>query len=116
MKAGRELDTKVAKEVMGWIKVDGGWVGKEHKLEGWPTSRSVIVWSPSTKIYHAWEVVEKIQESGFGVRMNIKPKKVRVDIEPVDLFQDGWTSHRAVAETAPLAICLAAFKAMEAKK
>ena len=114
--AGPELDALIAEKVMGWEwNIRNGQCYAEHwcsnAADCWPE------WSPSTDITAAWEVVEKLRNwpnghywlslsqiagvrgewrSGFsygGMAVNHSPKFV-------------------VADTAPLAICRAALKAI----
>jgi hypothetical protein len=115
VKAGPELDALVAEKVMGW-KV-------------WQASSAVILFdrgtgkwttfSPSTGIVSAWEVLERLREiweiemggcptplvdarhASWGVRLNPK------------VTTDDRVSVEAQADTAPLAICLAALQAAE---
>lgn len=91
MEAGRELDALIAEKIMGQDY-------SLNSLEG-----SLVLKDPphySTNIAAAWEVVEKLGPDWDLISM-----------------EQGWiasvgSSERARAETAPLAICLAALKAM----
>ncbi len=104
MKEGRELDAIVAETVFGyrlkkqhgncfWVDVDG--IEPDHSTEF------------STDIAAAWEVVEKLRSSFF----------IHLEYQP----HYGWTCLITMGEVAvigeagkaPLAICLAALKAME---
>jgi hypothetical protein len=122
MEAGRELDAAIAVRVMGWEMPDSRY------LDGTPAPPIVYDetgrarggpgegWSPSTKIAQAWEVVEKMDKRGFWLRL----------VTPFDdgsLYHAGFTplgvtgwngrpDHEAAADTAPLAICKAALKAV----
>jgi len=114
--AGRELDALVAEKVMGWcVGSDGeevfyddkrGWVCKPHCK---PIISQGIVAYYSTSISAAWEVVEKLAVSGkcsFAIeRFRNKPYSWQVEFG----LGVGWTVY---ADTAPLAICLAALKAV----
>ena len=140
MKAGRELDAKVAVEVMGWHKDERPgyyhWLNEEGGETGYDwLEKPIKPFDPSTDIAAAWEVLEKLKEMGFYCELfdmrhgcytldSKGPRfvgwKVEIcDLEdteemgpmPVDHSED-WT---AFAETAPLALCLAALKAMETK-
>lgn len=105
--AGPELDRLVAEDVMEWFVEDSGdgmpWFAV------WPgdgTSRwvhQVAVWNPSTNMAHAWEVVERMRVHGSAA------------IQSGDF---GWEvifgGSVGIADTAQLAICRAALKAMEA--
>jgi hypothetical protein len=128
--AGAELDALVAEQVMGWPlwrpESRGGAVleswgfdahGRVQKVverrettagrEGWWTCPEL--WSPSTDIAAAWEVVTDVSRT-------LKVEVYRdghtttfwmCSIEHDDNSEAGY----AVAETAPLAICRAALKA-----
>ncbi len=117
MKAGRELDARVAEEVMGW-KVDReAWtVAKPHKekpdtfwcvplIEGYWGA-----WNPSTHIADAWRVVEKLNSDGYIVEIVNDCVAWSVSFTHVD---DG-KKHVADWKNSPEAqICLAALKAVE---
>jgi hypothetical protein len=88
--AGRELDALVAEKVMGWN-----------------FQRSAF----STDIASAWEVVEKLQALEYTF-INLLWDGQGWDIE---MGQDGHDiSCDTYADTFPLAICLAALKAVDA--
>lgn len=111
MGAGPEMDRLIAEKVMGW---------KEYHCEGGYTDTSGYIritdkWAsdensfhPSTNIANAWEVVEEIvadrQDSAFELFFRGK---------------DGWgvattdNVRWALGDTAPLAICRAALKAVQ---
>lgn len=99
MKAGRELDALVADKIMG-LKV----YGQFHEND-----RGVRIHVPrySTNIEDAWKVVEKMENTHrFSLHRTVKENGWQV------IFWDIETdAHRSlVAETAPLAICLAALR------
>jgi len=117
--AGRELDALVAERVMGWSNISRGADGDD--AYGWNASLSghvpphgrIQIPKYSTNIAAAWEVVEKRLSTdghfafwpsvaGFSVAYH----GIRTwDSEPV---WEVW------AETAPLAICRAALRAVGA--
>jgi hypothetical protein len=113
-KASRELDALVAEKVMGWkaerrptgnlmaILPDDSRVCVEHVQGCLPARR----WNPSEDIAVAWEVVEKMRERGLLLKLH-------------QGNPHGWTAQFAevwhVDLTAPLAICLAALKAIGVK-
>lgn len=125
MDAGRELDALVAEHVMGWKRVDvpKDYDGQNAGVTLLPATPSSIGWDPkgayalwhfcpyySTDIAAAWLVVEKLVNEGKvfivkgdGLRTGDYPLKwtVLCDNQP-----------RTDANTAPLAICLAALKAV----
>lgn len=100
---GRELDALVAEKAMGWARNRGSGVGFTTPDGEY---RSIDIWSPSTDIAAAWQVVGKLRERGFGFSLN-----------------DAWIAwflaapneYQASADTAPHAICLAALRAVGAE-
>jgi len=117
MKAGRELDALVAEKVMGWKKVK--WLGDyDWRDKDGEQPYTVRAWNPSTDIAAAWQVVEKIQERQGRDRFiiylssywgtNSWVYKCEFIMETVNKSVDGF------ADTAPLAICLAALRAVGA--
>ena len=136
MKAGRELDAKIAEKVMGWkIYTPTNGYGDAFTLEyysqpgedikialaevqKWAIGklRAVSKWNPSTNIAHAWEVVEKLKEDHPRWYFELHWRhdaKYRFQITEMHVGYNNtlidW------GETAPLAICLAALKAVEGK-
>lgn len=127
MKAGRELDTLVAEKVMGWEATADGlyWDARQKRtrlvlgsaiakkreemgIENGPG----FVFAPSADIAAAWEVVEKLVSTPGP---NGDHHSVQVDysgdaVVVIDENEDWQVS--AIADTAPLAICLAALKAV----
>ena len=107
MPAGPEMDLLIATKVMGW----GDCV--EHHPMGWILvgPYHVGMWSPSTEIQKAWEVVKKMNGNGYIVRINSGPDSAMCRI--IDSNGDGIASN--FCETAPLAICRAALLAVQSK-
>lgn len=115
--SGPVLDALVAEKVMGWEAKQSretgrplGWFG-DHRLQ------YGFTWSPSTNLTHAWDVVEKLHETGkrgFQVNYTFDPDCIDAPFlaqcysgtNPMDDVE-AW------AETAPLAICLAALKSIQ---
>ena len=136
MKAGRELDALVAEKVMGWIPSWGNWwmagygemncsldkatewsfeaeKGVEYrgkKYQSIPLHR----WCPSTDISAAWEIVEKMREVGYFIRLADQDEFIRARFYNPNFLPDE-KSLWIVAETVPEAICKAALLAMEDK-
>lgn len=80
MGAGREMNVLVADKIFG-VKTPS------------------LQWSPSSDIYDAWDVVEKLQgEWSWEMKMNNEAKEVELRIGK------GW----ATSTNVPLAICRAA--------
>lgn len=112
MNAGRELDALIAEKVMGlhveWRDGRPLWVGKDLPgtplvLDGGLFGHTIPNYS--TDIARAWEVVEKFNDC----RLHRDPKD-RMWI----CAMNSYSAHQPVGEaiTAPLAICLAALKAV----
>jgi Phage ABA sandwich domain len=89
----REIDRLVAEKVMGWE------AGKY----------AYGSWFPTTNIADAWKVVEKLSKDGFEFQVwREKNGKYNVEFAKDFFYVFGF----AESETAPLAICLAALKAV----
>jgi len=118
MKAGRELDALIAEKVMGWeFHANAGW----YEPGMWETNTAcraapcgVRGWRPSTRIQDAWQVVEKLMEKGWSCNI--------IYHDPGDCLCEFWggkygNKHwREIVNhqpSIPLAICLAALKAVE---
>ena len=134
MKAGRELDALIAEKVMGTPKYWSVWFACSHygnfngldqaqvyaeKIQG-DFKAHVLPYSDepnySTSIEAAWEVVERL------IALHFHEVQVRHWVDPFDaVMPQGWMcqcegDNLAIAEratTAPLAICLAALKAVD---
>lgn len=128
-----DIDREVAEKVMGWMKDHESalWLDKITKqnvfywyreADQWQREvQPLEIWSPSTRIDHVWEAVEKLRDDGFEVYIWWMP----------DRFEPGWAHARFVhqdqkerfehqlptgnAETAPLAICHALLAVVEGK-
>ncbi len=99
--AGPELDRFIAERVMlNRVSPDGSVTTKGCIGTG--------AWSPSTNLAHAWEVVEKLEASGWLLNLYSQGGCWSAWIEK----SAHETSGRVVADTAPLAICRAAAKAV----
>jgi len=109
MKAGRELDALVAEKVMGWKKVK--WLGDyDWRDKDGEQPYTVRAWNPSTDIVAAWQVVEKMEEIGYSILAhNVIPNSDAV------VWRVKFSQSETITEfTAPLAICLAALRAVGA--
>lgn len=116
--AGRELDALIAEKVMGWT-VDPIYrmytgAGMRHAVGNNLDTR----FNPSTNIAAAWEVVEKMRERGDWVNLEGDKEGWMVEVWPFTA-DDSWAGGgfygedvKAKADTAPLAICRAALKAL----
>ena len=133
MNAGRELDALVAEKVMGWVfnlpppsnkyycleaKAKYGdashpvWV-KTH--DGYQCGLCNSIPDYSTSIAEAWGVVEKLKSMGLAVWVGYEAGEwVCMCGEEIDfvLLPEISPDSQGWAETAPLAICLTALKAV----
>lgn len=112
----QEIDRAVAK-LMGWKESESG-------LLWTPTYHTIADWSPSTNIAHAWEVAMKVSSMASDVHFTLlkfttnylaafrTPRSCDCNGSDKEAFFNEFVS----AHTAPLAICRAALKAMEADK
>jgi len=108
--AGRELDALVAERVMGWHR------RKRNGVEVWvvttdtfdpPVTYPVECWNPSTSIAAAWEVVEKQDDC-----LHLKQHGEKGMWEAYFCHNYCEADYLGEADTAPLAICRAALKAV----
>lgn len=139
MQAGRELDARVAEKVMGWRRRFGAFEGtvwndlavillpfepgkypkKPKYTEAPATVTSPVLPHYSTDIAAAWEVVETMSTRGFRFKLFRAPntsgqpdRAWAVFARPeVDIVDAMYAEEFGTA--APLAICLAALKALE---
>lgn len=136
MDAGRELDALVAEKVMGWVNVaclnggntptgepDDDWNrdarnDPRHGGTGIPQVHRLEVPDYSTQINDAWEVVEKLKRDGWNVSLGGDNgwgcTIYKIHAQGGKNFSSTWEESFGPinAETAPLAICLAALKAV----
>lgn len=136
--AGREMDARVAEKVMGWKRVRWcdwqtdtrtsftySWhdavTGKMTELaedcDDYYNPKGS--WSPSTDIEAAWEVVTALERKSLFLTLsrNQIPNDANGQQSKWDvlLWDNGkQVAHNATADTAPLAICKAALKAVGA--
>ena len=114
MKAGRELDALIAEKVMGWKR--GSFFGIDDDDRWWlylgngkwqQQGFGGKGFCPSTRIADAWLVVEKL-----GKNFDVSRCRVYQEIEAWFWEASFHNGPDAEADTAPLAICLAALKAV----
>ena len=122
MKAGRELDaikTRVAIEVFGWRETDKrfsdhdpNWIGYEapwYETPDGEIEHYTHIPDYPRKIQDAWLVVEKLKSNNYCFTLYDG-----YDPEWAALFSPRDAEiFLATADTAPLAICLAAMKTVE---
>jgi len=105
----REIDALVAEHVLEIPVEDHGFSRFTVKVG----SSKLAVPPYSTDIAAAWDVVEKLQESGFCFFIETRGKLSQCSVEvfltgkPSAVFDTG----EVFADTVPMAICLAALKA-----
>ncbi len=105
----RELDNFLAIHVMGWELIQ-----QKGLLSWWADKTGSICrhyenWHPTTSISDAFQVVEKMRVTHFKwFEMAHRPNGYTCNFS-------GDPRHTVFAETAPLAICLAAKEAIEKK-
>lgn len=109
--AGPELDALVATKVLGWRKTIPGelyWTDRKEPVKTLaPVKCEVSKWSPSTRIDHAWEVMEKLGSLQVSKFTNDRWHACRTQDGDWDCCD--WYS---IADTAPLCICYAALRAV----
>lgn len=120
--AGPELDALVAEQVMGWTLGEpeyvmgylshGGSMMRLWKGPGIPTAKGILPgqldWHPSTDIAAAWAVVEKLRGGFLWLDSGNELFRAAFWKGP----DNGGQVCECSAETAPLAICLAALKSV----
>lgn len=131
MNAGRELDAVVAEKVMGWkrVVVPKDYDGLNAGVTLLPTTSTDVGWAPkgAYQLWHfcpsysfdiraAWLIVEKLRERKEIYQVDcawLRGANGYPDIYRSVVVMDGLRSVTADANTAPLAICLAALKAVD---
>jgi len=105
----KELDKWLAENVMGWTyrEYRGVWCRDEH---GRFFEEAGVNWAPTESISDAFQVAEKMLSKGYVFSLDIDRKIWTAE------FVDRKDIYYVDANTAPLAISLAAKKAMEATK
>lgn len=113
MKAGRELDALVAEKVFGMHRHPGCDLDDHLRAECYGTGTEEgygPVVDYSTDSAAAWQVVEKLTELHVVSVSCMLNKRWRCEV--VQAHSQRQTPVNAIADTAPLAICLAALKAV----
>ena len=131
MNAGRELDALVAEKLFGWegierVECSRCGIGEGADLHGYYEDSSVLcIPKYSTDIAAAWEVLDHVyktsgfqeisilrfsESDGWEVRLGKPGSRTRIEAH----VSGSMLNHENVAQAAPLAICLAALKAVGA--
>jgi hypothetical protein len=125
LEAGRTLDILIAERVFGWTRWDGkgDWDGPDDVTFFLADEDHLAVYGPreeepsgyaafSENIEDAWEVVERLKKA-----FDLKLLCILDEGWEVSVYTKFWDNSDPVAvecaESAPLAICLAALKAVE---
>lgn len=113
MKPGRELDALVAEKVMGWVRpaMDSPYI-VDDPIHGKLAYLSGEIPHYSADIAAAWEIIEKLR-GGYHVTLESFGSHWRCDISVITASVASGTkgNGQGRADTAPMAICLAALKA-----
>lgn len=129
-KPGRELDSLVAEKVMGFRWWRSSQTGRraifpDDKVQPWfkevasgdesfCSDHDWAVPHYSTDIAAAWTVVKKLGDDGWSMNLEWKGSDRSYANTAEVSFSRSFVAH-AVADTAPLAICLAAIRAIAKK-
>lgn len=127
MNAGPELDRLVAEKVMGWsVKEDAqGYSEIDRALMGGGMMSRYQGWSPSRNPEDIWDVVDRMRSDGFsfslwqpGDREGMQAIVSFICSKgPCEKHGNPHHNHHGAydieAESAPLAVCLAALKALK---
>jgi hypothetical protein len=118
MTAGPELDALIATQVMGWTRatLTDDVTGPERWWCSGSTAWFLVdAWKPSTEIHWAWKVVEKLRGQHCCTKLYSDHHYIWecTLIEEIDDPHTGRQSLFGQADTAPLAICLAALKTVQ---
>ena len=118
-----DIDREVAEKVMGWNpNEDGDWDTPDGHWCGYYEHE----WHPSTSISDAWQVVEKLNKQGIVISL-MDQHGYDEEKNNYRMWRVGFMDEKAheqnksreqvwfeveEADTAPLAICMAALKAV----
>lgn len=115
----REIDRLVAERVMGWIYNARFDVFEPSNVAPHGSPRIVEDFRPSEHLAAAWEVWTKLRESGDYCCMDIRwpiAEGFEVVLRRLNDDHDKPFVLVSQVESAPLAICLAALKAVDAPR
>ena len=112
MQAGQTLDELIALDVMEWTPHGQGfWIED-------PQERDLSEFCPSSNIAHAWEVVGKMRGLGYEFALLADEQRTQVLTYAAEFDKYNGNIGETTyirgerADTAPLAICLAALSAL----
>ena len=114
----RDIDRQIAEKVMGWHLscLEGFWKNR-CGVEIYTNPEKAVgetllnPWQPSTNIAHAFELAKKMQES----RQFLYLVDSSGDYWNAEFFNATGENHSHKADTAEMAICLAALEAVKGK-
>ena len=130
MESGRELDALVAEKVMGGYVVNPDAMANVGEIWYWLHPKDGVLcgmpykvgkmkqwdhqwhrWKPSIDISAAWQVVEKMRADGwiYEITEHLNDPAIQC---AMFANRSGGDEQWSAANTAPLAICLAALKAV----
>ena len=118
MKPGRELDALIAEKVFGIYVHDLGQMFRfvdDYKKGDIATAESCPVPAYSTDIAAAWEVVEKLGAASFHLQKHPSAEGWEASFGIGFSGDERFAYFRAIAPTAPHAICLVALKISQDK-
>lgn len=119
--AGKTLD-QIMVDLMGWTQIEkalhyNNSMGVRYTVQDdgvWKFEPGLAhLWQPSVEIHDAWEVLENIRGRGVNVQIDIHKTQTRVSIWSRTMNEFGPEPTNSVADTAPLAICRAAWLCVE---
>ena len=121
MEAGKGFDAIIARQVMGWTKAtlhDDVTGPEAYWCMGGKAMAPVDSFTPSTDIASAWKVVEHLLCHGWDEKHFFQLHYDNVDLWDASFYKEpsgdgGGPDVWGTAPTAPLAICLAALKAVQ---
>lgn len=114
-----EINREVAEKVNGWHMVYEDHLGEAWWSDNLGLKISIADWNPAERIDHAWMVVDKLKAMGYYIEIGIHPDESEVYCA---LVGDKYTGiidklkkecFSKSADTAPMAICLAALEAVK---
>ena len=121
MEAGKGFDAIIARQVMGWTKAtlhDDVTGPEAYWCMGGKAMAPVDSFTPSTDIAVAWKVVNHLLCHGWDEKYFFRLHYDNVDLWDASFYKEsssdgGGPDVWGTADSAPLAICLAALKAVQ---